>query len=95
MGRNLIGEKIDIAYQITREVGAGAFATVYEAENAATGNRVALKVYKPEYSEFAAEEAVILRKLDHSNILHLYDFNPQGFDGSPSLLTGICSRWQS
>ena len=81
-----IGEKIDVSYQIMNEVGSGAFATVYRVENGSTGNPLALKVYKPQFGEYAQEEAKILGKLDHSNILRLHDFNPRVFDERSALL---------
>lgn len=40
----MIGSTIDGKYRITRELGAGAMGSVYEAEHTATGRRVALKV---------------------------------------------------
>jgi hypothetical protein len=44
-------------YQLLRELGAGGMGTVYEAQEVATGRRVALKVIRSEYAD-ASDEAV-------------------------------------
>ena len=45
----LIGTTIDGKYQVTREIGRGGMAAVYEAVNADIGKHVAVKVLNPEF----------------------------------------------
>jgi len=66
------------AYDFKRQIGSGAFSTVHESVNKKTGERVAIKVVKK--SSLQGEEIVTLkrevenlRKLNHPNILKLYD----------------------
>lgn len=63
-------------YRIRRRVGAGAFATVYEAYDTIEGIRVALKVPHPdqldkESLELIHREVRLTARLDHENILPL------------------------
>jgi len=65
-------------YRIVREIGRGGQATVYEAEDAKLGRRVALKVLdRSARSDEAADrllrEARAVAKLDHPNIVRIYD----------------------
>jgi len=66
-------------YKIIRFVGRGGFAWVYEALHEPLGRRVALKVLLPnlaEDSEFVdrfLREARIAAKLEHPNIVTVYD----------------------
>jgi len=70
-GRQMLGK-----YRIRRRVGAGAFATVYEAYDTIEGIRVALKVPHPELlgKHSLAEihrEVRLTARLEHENILPL------------------------
>jgi len=65
-------------YEFKKKLGSGAFSVVHEAENKTTGEKVAIKVVKK--SNLQGEELITLkrevenlRKLDHPNILKLYD----------------------
>lgn len=46
----LIGATIDGKYRVTREIGRGGMAAVYEAVNVDIGKRVAVKVLNPEFA---------------------------------------------
>ena len=68
-------------YQITRELGAGGFGTVFLAKDTVAGTQVALKALPPEISaipgelENVRENFVLVSKLVHQNIaslLHLH-----------------------
>ena len=66
-------------YKIVRPLGQGAAGTVYEVESADGGARYALKVFTPSRGnllllkkKFLAE-AKVLTKLDHPNIVKVYD----------------------
>jgi TolB-like protein len=65
-------------YAIQRELGRGGMATVYLAHDKKLGRPVALKVLKPELAaavgpERFLREIEIAAKLNHPNILGLYD----------------------
>src|SRR5689334_21585096 len=65
-------------YRIERELGSGAMATVYEAEDTRHHRRVAVKVHKPELAlalggDRFAREIEIVARLHHPNILPLFD----------------------
>ncbi len=65
-------------YAIERELGAGAMATVYLAEDLKHRRKVAIKVLKPELAatlgpERFVREIEIAAKLTHPHILALYD----------------------
>ncbi|KAJ4826295.1 hypothetical protein Tsubulata_004046 [Turnera subulata] len=58
------------------EIGQGTYSTVYQAREVETGKMVALKkvrfdTYQPESIRFMAREILILRRLDHPNIMKL------------------------
>ncbi|HJR62431.1 MAG TPA: protein kinase [Gemmatimonadaceae bacterium] len=65
-------------YQLERVLGAGGMATVYLAEDARHGRRVAIKVLHPELSavlgpERFLKEIELTAKLQHPHILPLFD----------------------
>lgn len=65
-------------YDIEREVGQGGFATVYLARDLKHDRRVAIKVLKPNPEQELsaarfAREIGLLARLQHPNILPLYD----------------------
>ena len=65
-------------YRITRLLGTGGFAEVYEAVDAA-GNKRALKVLGDEASRGVktrtnfAREAAALARIEHVNVVRLYE----------------------
>jgi serine/threonine protein kinase len=68
-------------YKITKLIGEGGMASVYEAEHQLLGSRVAIKVLNPMMSSNAQikerfkNEAKIMASLDHPNILKVIDFD--------------------
>ena len=65
-------------YTIERVLGRGASATVYLALDATSGNRVALKVLRPELAQSAASdrflrEIRVTTRLKHPNVLQVLD----------------------
>ncbi|RJP48956.1 MAG: hypothetical protein C4583_13635 [Anaerolineaceae bacterium] len=67
-------------YRIVEQLGQGGMATVYKAYHAALDRYVALKVLHPAFGEdpnFEARfkrEARLVAKLDHPNIVPIYDY---------------------
>ncbi len=77
------GEEVE-GYVITGELGRGGMGRVYHAEHRTTGQEVALKMLMP---QFASEprlrnrflnEAKVLAKLEHINLVPLLGFIEQG-----------------
>jgi serine/threonine protein kinase len=60
-------------YEILREIGSGAFGTVYEANDLELGRRVAVKVLDLVDRDVAMREAQALAELDHQNVVAIYD----------------------
>jgi len=75
-----IGENVG-PYRIVEQLGRGGMATVFKAYHAALDRYVAIKVLHPAFQEdpnFLARfqrEARIVAKLDHPNIVPIYDFS--------------------
>lgn len=73
-------------YRLVRELGRGASSIVYEAEHVELGRRVALKVldaertHSREFTTRFRREARALSRLQHSNLVRVYDFG-QADDG--------------
>ena len=74
-----IGENVG-PYRIIEQLGQGGMATVYKAYHPALDRYVALKVLHPAFLEdpnFLARfhrEAKVVAKLEHANIVPIYDF---------------------
>ena len=74
------GENVG-AYRIVEKLGQGGMATVFKAYHPALDRYVAIKVLHPAFTEdptFLARfqrEARIVAKLDHPNIVPIYDFS--------------------
>lgn len=67
-------------YELRQPIGEGAFGMVYRAYQPVVGREVAIKVIKPEYANhpdfirrFEAEARLVAR-LEHPNIVPLYDY---------------------
>lgn len=67
-------------YTVISEIGQGGFATVYEAQDMRLGRRVALKVFRGQFShdhsfmKRFAQEAQTAASLHHPNIITIYDY---------------------
>ena len=87
---SLIGQVLG-HYRIIKQIGYGGMATVFLAEDVNLGREVAVKVFWPRPGETRdflkrfEREARVLAKLDHPNILHVYDYGEQ--DGFAYLIT--------
>jgi tetratricopeptide (TPR) repeat protein len=83
------GENVG-AYRIVEQLGSGGMATVFKAFHPALDRYVAIKVVHPVFkgnTNFLARfqrEARVVAKLDHANIVPVYDFNEH--EGSPYLV---------
>jgi serine/threonine protein kinase len=79
----MIGEKI-INYRIISLIGEGGMGSVYLGKHETLDRNVAIKVLLPEFArnpeirERFINEAKTLSKLNHQNIVTLYDFTEQG-----------------
>src|SRR3990170_1664624 len=84
-----IGENVG-PYRIIEQLGQGGMATVYKAYHPALDRYVALKVLHPAFLEdpnFLASfhrEAKVVAKLEHANIVPIYDFSEH--KGQPFLV---------
>jgi len=83
----LIGELLDDRYLITSLVGRGGTATVYAARHQHLGRDVAVKALHSDVSKSGSmierfkREARAASRVDHTNVVHTYDFarDPRGF----------------
>lgn len=70
-------------YKITRLIGEGGMASVYEAEHEMLGTKVAIKVLNPilsantQIKERFRNEAKLMASLDHPHITKVIDFDEQ------------------
>jgi tRNA A-37 threonylcarbamoyl transferase component Bud32 len=70
-------------YQVIAQIGTGGMATVYKAYQSKLDRHVALKVMHKHFSEDAnfrarfEREAQIVARLDHPNIVPIYDYDDQ------------------
>jgi beta-lactam-binding protein with PASTA domain/predicted Ser/Thr protein kinase len=71
-------------YEIVRRVGVGGMADVYLAEDTQLGREVAIKILHPQYAgddsfvERFRREAMSAAKLQHPNIVQIYDSGKDG-----------------
>jgi serine/threonine protein kinase len=81
--QDLVGQSLG-HYRIKRQVGYGAMATVFLAQDIHLGREVTLKVFWPRLGDTQnflrrfAREARVLAQMDHPNILPVYDYGEQG-----------------
>jgi serine/threonine protein kinase len=87
---SLVGQVLG-HYRIKKQIGYGGMATVFLAEDVNLGRDVAVKVFWPRPGETRdflrrfEREARVLAKLDHPNILAVFDYGEQ--DGFAYLIT--------
>src|SRR4051812_40138411 len=82
----LIGRVLSERYRIQRKVGEGGMGTVYQAEHALIGKKIALKVLFPELTRRAdlvarfLQEAKSASRIGHENVIDISDFgqSPEG-----------------
>ncbi len=83
------GENIG-PYRIIEQLGSGGMATVYKAYHPALDRYVAIKIMHPafkadpQFFERFQREARVVARLEHSNIIPIYDFNEH--QGEPYLV---------
>src|ERR1700761_3279748 len=79
----LIGTRV-LDFELKSIIGAGGMSVVYRGQHRVTGQEVAIKILPPElavHEELKArfvEEARVLAKLEHPNIVHLNNFTEAG-----------------
>jgi serine/threonine-protein kinase len=89
--RNLVGQLLGRKYRVTALLGEGGMGSVFEAEHAAIGRKVAIKVLHPKHAnspEAASRlehEARVVGGLGHPNICGVLDLGELE-DGSPYLV---------
>src|SRR5438552_17212326 len=75
-------------YALTRLLGRGGLARVYEAQNTWIGRRVAIKVLHPQFARNDEavtrfqQEAKATSLIDHPNIVDVLDLGQDPTDGS-------------
>jgi serine/threonine protein kinase len=81
---NLVGKTLLNRYFLREQVGVGGMATIYLAWDKLRNAKMALKVLHSEMARSGEnfrmfiQEAEMLRKLEHPNIVRLYEFNREG-----------------
>lgn len=85
----IAGENVG-PYRILQRLGQGGMATVYQAYHAALDRHVAIKVLHPAFNEDPQflerfkREARLVARLEHPNIVPIYDFSEH--EGQPYLV---------
>ena len=85
----LIGSRV-LDFELKSVLGSGGMSVVYRGEHRVTGQAVAIKILPPElavHEELKArfvEEARVLAKLEHPNIVHLNNFTEAGGQLTPT-----------
>jgi len=79
LGFDLSGHELDGRYRITRRIGTGGMATVYEARRIGLDRRFAIKILRPELAEAETNVKRFLREaraaaaIEHPNIVTIVD----------------------
>lgn len=82
-GQTMIGQTIG-RYRIDAELGRGGMGVVYRATQTNLGRTVAIKMLSPQLAESGEHlarfrrEAEVLARLQHENIVHIYDVEEVG-----------------
>ena len=79
----MIGSRLADRYEIVSEIGRGGMGVVYLARDPLLGRDVAVKLIPPGMLQPNAEErfrreARVVARLDHPNIVSVYDFGKEG-----------------
>ena len=80
---NLLGKTIGGKYKVLEQIGSGGMAVVYRGEHIYLKKPVAIKVMLPSFSEKPElvqrflQEAEMASKLDHPNIVKIFDFGDE------------------
>ncbi len=84
---NLIGQKLNNRYQIIQKLGAGGLGAVFKARDVELDREVAIKLIKPDAlwtspdaPDLFLREAKTIARLEHPNILPVYDIVRQQND---------------
>lgn len=87
--------KLEDSYTLSKQLGEGSFGSVYLGINKITGEQRAIKkLKKPKgYDKYKVSDEIkkeidILKKLDHQNIMKIYEFYED--DEEFSLVTELC-----
>ncbi len=78
-GSLLPGERLNDRYEIRRFIAQGGFGEVYEADDLEKGERIAVKLFRPEFAtadhlSWLRREVQMARKVQHPNICRVFDF---------------------
>ena len=78
-GSLLPGERLNDRYEISRFIAQGGFGEVYEADDLEKGERIAVKLFRPEFAtadhlSWLRREVQMARKVQHPNICRVFDF---------------------
>jgi serine/threonine protein kinase len=78
-GSLLAGERLNDRYEIRRFIALGGFGEVYEADDLERGERIAVKLFRPEFAtadhaSWLRREVRMARRVQHPNICRVFDF---------------------
>jgi serine/threonine protein kinase len=78
-GSLLPGERLNDRYEIRRFIALGGFGEVYEADDTERGERIAVKLFRPEFAtpdhaSWLRREVQMARRVQHPNICRVFDF---------------------
>lgn len=78
-GSLLPGERLNDRYEIRRFIALGGFGEVYEADDLEKGERIAVKLFRPEFATadhltWLRREVQMARRVQHPNICRVFDF---------------------
>lgn len=99
MPDSLIGRTVNGRYEITEKLGSGGLGAVYKAKDLVLDREVAIKAIQPDSLVTASsamdmflQEAKIIARLDHPNILAIYDVVRQNDPDYPILMVTRLAR---
>lgn len=94
-----VGQTIDVKYRLETILGSGGMGDVYRATRLLSGDRVAIKVLHPHLARdaMAAErfrrEAVMATRLQHRNIVGIYDVGYWAAQNTPYILMELAEGY--